>query len=286
MQGIITRTVKEAYDINGFYIKLIGLDDISAEDISTENDTIKSDTRTADKAGNAGDSAYKPFSYIPGQYIMLAFTDDLDSKRAFSIVDYNPLTMEIFVLIKKHGPFTQRIFDSKIGQELEVFGPYGTFTLPKREDEKVESNGQSNEKSDKESSGHSPLVFIAGGIGITPIYSMILHAHNQHYDRDIHLFYSVKSLEYMPLSLCARLNRVNNGNIKVKYHFTSQNSDWDVGDNKKNERLDCNKIIREVPEFDNCTYYICGPGAMIEDFRQKLMDKGVPEENIKSEDFT
>jgi len=255
MQGVITRSFQEAPDINGFYIKLT-----NAVDTTDEN--------SEDAEGAECAEADKPFNYIPGQYVMLAFDDDLDSKRAFSIVEYYPLTMEILVLIKKQGTFTQRMFDSKSGQELIISGPYGSFTLPK-------------EQGTAQDSKSKPLVFIAGGIGITPIYSMILEALNNDYSNDIHLFYTAKSLEQMPLH--EQLNELENGKLKIKYHFTMQNSQ---GQQCKSKRLGCNDIVEEVPDFDKATYYICGPSAMIEGFRKELLEKGIPEERIRSEDFT
>jgi len=256
MQGVITRVFQEAPGINGFYIKITNTADTA--DAADEN------SEDADAENS------KPFSYVPGQYVMLAFDDDLDSKRAFSIVEYYPKTMEILVLIKKQGTFTQRMFDSKPGQELTISGPYGSFTLPKEQD-------------DSQKNKSKPLVFIAGGIGITPIYSMISEALNNHDDayNNIHLFYTAKSLEQMPLH--EQLNELENGKFRIKYHFTMQNSQ---GGMCKNKRLGCNDIVEEVPDFDKATYYICGPSAMIEGFRKELLEKGIPEERIRSEDFS
>jgi ferredoxin-NADP reductase len=247
MQGIITRSFQEAPDINGFYIKLTDTADENAEDAETG----------------------KPFSYVPGQYVMLAFPDDLESKRAFSIVEYYPKAMEILVLIKKQGIFTQRIFDSKPGQELIISGPYGRFTL-------ADAGFL-----DGEDSKAKPLVFIAGGIGITPIYSMLLEALNNNHSNDIHLFYTAKNIEQMPLY--EQLNELENGKLRIKYHFTMQDSQGAVC---KNKRLGCNDIVEEVPDFDKGTYFICGPSAMIEGFRKELLEKGIPDERIRSEDFT
>jgi len=265
MQGTITRIEKETADINGFHIKITELDD------------------------------EVPFSYIPGQYIMLAFPDDEDSKRAFSIVDFTPETMEIFVLLKKNGEFTQKMFASKVGQQLNVLGPYGKFSLPQQQesaeadmksmknnsaDKVPDGNNQAanNDSADSNDSNQSeslPLVFIAGGIGITPIYSMIMQAHKANYEKEIRLFYSAKSPEHIPLSLQNNLNKVNNGRIKVRYNFTQDG-----------KRLDFNLMAEELHGYSNYTYYICGPGAMIEDFRKSLLEKGVPEEQIRSEDFS
>ena len=209
----------------------------------------------------------KKFSFIRGQYVMLAFPDDLESKRAFSIVDYTPQAMELFVLIKKNGAFTQRMFNSKIGEKMEVFGPYGKFTLPRRQE--IADDSENNCK---------PLVFIAGGIGITPIYSMLADAKINDYPCGISLFYSAKSPQQA--ALYRRLNELNSESIRINYNFTAAGAG--------SKRLTSDSVLREISdeEKNSAIFYICGPGAMIEGFRKELLEKGIAEERIRSEEFT
>jgi ferredoxin-NADP reductase len=241
MRGIIKKISEEASDTRGFHIVLDA-----------------------------------PLTYEPGQYIMLAFPDDIDTRRAFSIVDYDQKSSEVLLLIKKHGSFTEKIFSSNPGTKLIVFGPYGRFVMPKES---------------------KPVVFIAGGIGITPLYSMMLHAHNTSYDNDIHLFYSAKSLEDMPLY--ERLRDIDDDNIHIIYHLTKNlnpveghhtHIDYkNVHSRKKmnvGKRMDIDDIKSDVPNFVDCIYYICGPLPMIENFRSTLLAAGIPDDNIRSEEFT
>jgi NAD(P)H-flavin reductase len=224
MEGNISKIIKNTGDIFGFCIKI------------------------AEK-----------FRYIPGQYIMIAFPDDVENKKAFSIVSYDPQSMEIFILIKKHGAFTQRMFESKLGQRISISGPYGRFTAKKE---------------------GKPLVFIAGGIGITPIYSMISHARENNHDEHIYLYYSAKNPEEMPFY--DELKKINNSNIKIKYFFTAQDKTSKV----KSTRIRCEQIEKDVLNFRDSIFYICGPLPMIEDFRIKLKEKGIRDDNIRSEEFT
>jgi ferredoxin-NADP reductase len=219
MKGIIIKITDEAKDIMGFRIKL--------------------------------DNS---FSYTPGQYVMLSFPNLPDIKKAFSIASYNKMEKEIFLVIKKHGEFTTRLFGCKEGEELTVYGPFGRFILP------VSSETQ------------RPVVFIAGGIGITPLFNMLHHIHDSSYNHNAYLFYSAKKKEEMALTY--EIDSIHDKRIKVTYNYT-----------ESGKRLDIDDIKHHVPEFEECIFYICGPLPMIESFRESLKTSNILEERIKSEEF-
>jgi glycine betaine catabolism B len=194
----------------------------------------------------------EPFSFVPGKYVMLSFLDMPDIKRSFSVVDYDREKKEIYVVIKKNGEFTKRLFNAKTGDKINVFGPYGRFILPETE---------------------KPLVFIAGGIGITPLFSMMNYANIGNYKSKIYLYYSGKSEKKM--ALLDRIRKIKNDRIKINLSFTEQ------GD----KRFTVQDIKQQVKEFDNALFYLCGPLVMIEDLRNKLNEMGIDDERIKSEEF-
>ncbi len=221
-QGIITGIHEETSDVRGFSVKL-----------------------------------QEPFQFMPGQYVMLAFPDSQDTKRAFSVVTYDKDKNEIFLLIKKVGSFTARLFQIGKGAEIAVFGPYGRFCLPKEE---------------------KSLVFVAGGIGVTPLYSMLLHVHNSDYGANVHLFYSAKKIDEMVL--LDRFKEIKNERIRMNFFLTQENAEG-----FRNERIDSSIIKNTVPEFDSSLFYICGPKAMIENMKSQLRDSSISDAVIKSEEF-
>lgn len=197
-----------------------------------------------------------PLKYKPGQYVLIAFPEMPDEKKAFSIVSYDSDKKELQLIIKKHGPFTDKLFASGIGQELIISGPYGRFTLP----DNIEKD-------------NTPVIFIAGGIGITPIYSMISnYVKSDITSSDAHLFYSAKQKDLMVLH--DDIDALRFKGIDVNFYFTEQGSRINIED------------IQKLKCFYNGLYYICGPMQMINDFRNKLIESGIPSDNIKSEDFT
>jgi ferredoxin-NADP reductase len=190
------------------------------------------------------------FSFIAGQYVMITFPGE-DDKHAFSVVEHDPSTNTATLLIKKHGPFTERLFSSGEGQVLDVYGPYGRFILPEE---------------------HKELVFIAGGIGITPLYSMMKQAVKSGYGKKIRLFYTTKTKDSM--ALYSELSMFKHENIEIELNFSADG-----------KRLLARDLPAKVPDMDSCLYYICGPLPMIESFRNDLKGMGVDEEMIRSEEF-
>lgn len=117
----------------------------------------------------------------------------------------------------------------RVGQVLEASGPIQHFPL----DEKAADS-----------------VFIAGGIGITPLLSMIERL--DALERPWHLYYAARSPETAPFR--ERLVALDRGRGRVTFCFGSERS----------ERLDIQKIVRDASPAAHL--YCCGPTRMIDAF--------------------
>ena len=106
------------------------------------------------------------FDFVAGQYLTVTLPDPLydDPKgnlRTFSIASPPHETNHLLVATRMTGsPFKRSLAEAPLGAAVSIFGPAGDFTLP--------------------AVAATPLVFIAGGIGITPFRSMILTAAHGH----------------------------------------------------------------------------------------------------------
>lgn len=119
-------------------------------------------------------------SYLAGQYIEMYLPhtnpDDRGEKRWFTLSS-SP-TEELLAITTKHAgdpvsSFKQHLFALKPGNSLTLSEPMGDFVLPK--DTSI------------------PLVFVVGGIGVTPVRSMVKWLLDNHQQRDITLIYGVKN---------------------------------------------------------------------------------------------
>ncbi|MFT4245505.1 MAG: hypothetical protein QM571_03150 [Micrococcaceae bacterium] len=188
----------------------------------------------------------KPLTFIPGQYIELTLPhrkpDMRGLRRSFSITNA-PKENELRLGVKFNNPgstFKNNLAKLPTEAIIQTTGVAGDFTLPK----------DSNEK----------LLFIAGGIGITPFISHI----KAHPDRDITLLYFVPSADEI-----AYKDFLDISGIKVAYFTTRGEKVSGV----ENGRLSANIIQKYVPDAKERIAYISGPPAMVTDTKSQLNRK-------------
>ncbi len=201
-----------------------------------------------------------PLLYRSGQFVFISL--DGKDKHAFSIVSSRNQGKEIRLVIKKHGPFTTRLLaiteESKT--QLTVQGPYGQFILP-------------------QDLNSSKLLFIAGGIGATPIASMISYLAQDKMLRAAHLpimYYSIKTRgEAVFAKEFDQLVRDGASDLTIHYVCTEEGG----------ARINVEQLLHEVPDLKERIVYICGPPIMIDTIRDGLLSVGLREEQVRSEEF-
>ena len=149
-----------------------------------------------------------------------------------------------------------------IGTRVKVSAPMGSFTL----------HGDSSR----------PAVFLAGGIGITPISSIIGWATEERLRHNLYLFYSNRTPEEAAFVDLFETWTRENPNFKFIPTVTaSRNGSWggEFG------RIDREMLVKYVPEIRDPLYYLAGPPGMVAAMRQLLDDMGVSEDSIKTEEF-
>lgn len=125
------------------------------------------------------------------------------------------------------------------------------------------------------------LVFIAGGIGITPFRSMLKYLLDINQKRSIILFYSNKTASEIMYTDVLNLAFSNLG-IPTIYTLTEkQPADW----KGRSGRIDAKMIAEEVPDWQNRIFYLSGPYTMVSAFEQVLKNMGVNSKQIKVDFF-
>ena len=139
----------------------------------------------------------------------------------------------------------------------------GDFTLPKDPKQK--------------------LVFIAGGIGITPFRSMIKYLIDINQKRDIVLFYACKTQNEIVYQDVFNEAQEKLG-IQTIYTITDKTAvpeSWD----KKVGRIDAKMIMQEIPDYQERMFYLSGPQSMINSFEKTLQEVGIKRKKIKKDYF-
>ncbi|WP_276325315.1 ferredoxin--NADP reductase [Oceanobacillus oncorhynchi] len=119
-------------------------------------------------------------------------------------------------------------------------------------------------------------------MGITPIRSMIAEATNQKTDHDLTLLYSNKTPEDAPfLSDFEDMEKRNRHFTFVPVMTRSDADEW----SGERGHIDAELLKRYVSDINKPIYYLSGPGDMVEAMQKMLVDAGVNEDNIRSEEF-
>jgi len=210
----------------------------------------------------------KNFKFIPGQYMEWALphaqTDSRGNRRYFSFSS-SPTEKMISITVKFYensSSYKTKLFNLKRNENIITDQVAGDFTLPK--DLK------------------KPLVFIAGGVGITPFRSMIKYILDKNLKADIILIYSNKTKDDILFSDIFKI--ANSNGIKTIYNLTdlkSIPSGWQGTTGHITKDL----IQKNIPDFDKRIFYISGPQLMVQNFEQTLRESGVGRRMIKTDFF-
>lgn len=192
----------------------------------------------------------KYIEFKPGQYAFFSLQKDEKDEHPFSILEQDGPNLRIGT--KVVGKFTLDLTQLKKGIGVNVNGPFGSF---------ASNMERANE-----------MVWISGGIGITPFLSMIknLKSHQK-----VTMIHSGKSNEPALFTKLFKDYTYFFPNFKFVIHYPSV-------EGRLNE-----ENINKYAELTRESYvYLCGPKEMMDDFSQKLPKKGIKQKRIIYEDFT
>ncbi|MCG8568954.1 MAG: FAD-dependent oxidoreductase, partial [Spirochaetes bacterium] len=123
------------------------------------------------------------------------------------------------------------------------------------------------------------VVFIAGGIGITPFYKMLMCIVNQKKSNQITLIWSNKTAQDIVYQKNLESLRQNNPDISIIHTLTQEKWNGEIG------RIDEQKLKKHHALDSSYIYYICGPEKMKKNMIGILKKNHVPIKNIQFEKF-
>ncbi len=208
------------------------------------------------------------FEYRAGQFADYTLinppeTDAEGDTRGFSLITA-PFEEHIGAATRMRDTAFKRVLkDLPLGTEVKLDGPYGDFTLHKNE--------------------QVPAVFLIGGIGVTPIRSMVAQATRDKTAHQLTLLHANRTLADAPFTGDFQRLAGDNPNFKFVPVLTdeeSQQAGYERG------RLDEAILKRHVPDLQAPKYYLSGPEGMVKAMRQLLVSLDVDEDNIRTEEFS
>lgn len=212
------------------------------------------------------------FRFRPGQHLTLrADIGGEEVRRNYSLC-VAPQDGEVKVTVKRiaGGIFSNWANERlKPGDLIEAMPPHGSFTW------------------DFEPGSKGHYVGFAGGSGITPVISLLKTALTVEPDSRFTLFYGNRdSQSVIFLEELARLKNRFMGRLEV-HHFLAEESEDIELFNGMLDRSKCDEILTHLVDPAEITsFFICGPGPMMDSAEEALIAREVPRDRIHIERFT
>jgi len=210
------------------------------------------------------------FAYKAGQFADLTLvnpseTDAEGNTWGFSLTSA-PYESDLMVATRMRDTAFKRVLKTmEIGSDLSLDAPYGSFTL--HDDASI------------------PAVFLSGGIGVTPVRSIVLQATHDKLAHKIFLFDSNRRPEDSAFLDGLEEAQKENPNFTLVGTMT---------DMEKSSESWCGEtgfitkamLEKSLPDLSLPIFYLSGPKAMVAAMRKALDEAGVKDDKIRTEEFT
>jgi ferredoxin-NADP reductase len=210
----------------------------------------------------------KKLTFLPGQYMEWTLPgvklDGRGNRRSFTIAS-SPTESEVHLGVKFYQPsstFKSKLKEMKEGEAVLAGNVSGDFVLPVNTAEKI--------------------LFIAGGIGITPFRSMLKNLIDRDEKRDIVLLYSVSNQDEIAYSDIFEAGTLLGVKTMVFVSNEAKTASW-----KGLKGFITEEAIRQqVSDFHERTAYLSGPSSFVDRYRSLLSRMGVTRSRIKADHFS
>ena len=207
-----------------------------------------------------------PFEHISGQYLNIALMiDGKRVNRSYTIAS-SPTRhgyCEISVKRAPNGYASQHLHDTvREGDRIKIGAPAGKFYFAGHESQRV--------------------VLIAGGVGITPMMSIVRSLTDRCWTGDIYLIFSVKKRHDVVFEQEIRELERRFPNLHVLVTLSDEpEAAWEGARGHVTQEL----IQKFVPHFKQGPVLLCGPDPMMTAMRKILVELGVPDAEVLQEEF-
>lgn len=207
----------------------------------------------------------KKIDFVPGQFLQIIFdSNNMDNRELNKYLSFSCSPAKGYIEVTKRlseSNFSQRLKNLKINDGILLKAPLGNCVF----------------KDD-----YARIGFLIGGIGITPVISIIEYVVDKNLDTDILLFYSNRTEDEIAFRRELDYWQSINGKIKLFYTVT----DVQPKDSKCiYGRIDRDLLTENATDYDQRIFFIFGPPKMVEAMSALCLEIGCKKENIKTESF-
>jgi len=210
------------------------------------------------------------FVYKAGQFLDWTLpnppeTDAEGNTRAFSLAAEPEADHLMLATRMRDTAFKRVLKNMPIGSPMEISEPMGSFTL--------------------HNNIAKTAVFLIGGIGITPVRSILFDASARKLPHKLYLFYSNRTQADAPF--LEELNELQKQNPNFKFipSMTGQEPQ-DASWQGERGYITADMVKKYLPNATDAIWYLAGPQAMVKAMRDVLAAMNIDEDNIKTEEFS
>lgn len=200
------------------------------------------------------------FAYKAGQHLTFAFPwDDFELTRCYSLSSAPETDANLRIAVKRvpDGRISNWMNEQlKLGDVLRASVPEGRFVL------------------DPQTRPHMPLLFFAGGSGITPILSLMKSALATSKRRMKLVYANRDAASVIYRDELEQLAQSNPQRVEVCHHLDEEQG-----------QLDPERVAAQVQGFEEGEFYVCGPEPFMNLVEKTLTDSGIHEELVYTERF-
>ena len=202
----------------------------------------------------------KDISFYAGQFFMVRFEDSIKMHRAYSIASSPEQKNYLDITMNLVAEFTHKLWKAEIGDILIFKGPYGKFFFA----EEMKKN----------------LVLIGGGLGITPLMSIIRLCMDKKLKNKIKLIYSART----PVDIVyhEEIKQQKNQNPNMDYVVTITRPQQEYNWQGRTGRIDLNLLKQNIEDIDSL-YFLCGSLIFVKSIIAMLESLGIKKEQIKTD---
>ncbi len=229
---------------------------------------VSQETPTAWTIKLARQDGKEPFDYLPGQFHFLTLKRERglhEEEHHFTISSSPTDRSTIASTIKESGDFTSTIGETRPNDTAIVQGPFGRFSYTLHPDER-------------------DLVFVAGGIGITPLMSMLRHIRDTQADRRVRLLFANRTEDEIAFRDEIRAMEADErGWLEVTHVLKHPPADWE-GESGPIDR----EMLEQACQGQVAAkgFYLCGPPGLVRTAVSALRQMGVSWKHLHGEAFS
>jgi len=201
--------------------------------------------------------------FKPGQFLQATIQTQQGPMRRYLSISNSPTEQDYIEFTKK---ITQSVFSKSLDKlnpqdTVAIKYPFGVFTF----------EGE-----------HKKVVFLPGGIGITPIRSMVKYAVDKKLDTDMVLIRANRSIKDIAFKHDFEAMAKEHPKLRIVDVLSQPEQEWQGRTGYINAEI----IKQEVPDFTQRKFYVCGPPVMVEAMIKILLEQlGLSKQNVLFENF-